>query len=285
MYNVKIKRYNDNEMQIKVYSYKVKCAKYDNFERREFENKKLDKYKFVDNPFTQSAILEISSDVEISDLVREEERKKEKNLHDTYKRTKTKIYDLARSNKWELFVTLTFNPEIVDSYDYELCVKKMSQWLNNLKKRKCKDLKYIIVPELHKSGRYHFHALFSNCSELSLVDSSLRDERGRKIYNLEHYNLGWTTATKIRNSSKASNYLTKYISKDLCCVTKNKKRYWSSKNLDVHEEITYLLSFEQQKSLLEQQTSQGFDIKFLKQLNYNIDGYECQQYVYEMYKA
>jgi hypothetical protein len=146
-------------------------------------------------------------------------------------------------------VTFTFNPAKVDSFDYSDCTKKLSDWIDNIKKRKCSNMAYIGVPELHESGRYHFHFLMANIDELEFIDSEKRTKQGDIIYNIGNYNLGWTTATKIKNTVKASRYITKYITEDLVQLTKNKKRYWNSKNLKLPEVKTYLFSDEQKEDL------------------------------------
>ena len=73
--------------------------------------------------------------------------------------------------------------------------------------------------------------LFNNYPEKFLTDSSHRDGKGRIIYNLTNYKLGYTTATIIDSVEASQHYITKYISKDLIELSKGKKRYWVSKNL------------------------------------------------------
>ncbi len=99
---------------------------------------------------------------------------------------------------------------------------------------------YLVVPELHKDGKaYHFHGLFSNIDNLGLVDSGKVDKNGNTIYNVGKYKFGFTTAERIRDLGRSCSYLSKYITKDLCVVTKGKRRYWSSRNvkLPVVEEL------------------------------------------------
>lgn len=155
-------------------------------------------------------------------------------LYSSMNRTKNKVYYLARSNDWEWFFTLTFDPVLVDSYNYDDCTAKLSVWLNNMRK-KCPDMKYLVVPEQHKSGRWHFHGLFANCDNLGFVDSGKRTKTGDIIYNVGKYRLGFSTATKVRDPRRVTQYIGKYITKDLCAVTKGKKRYWCSRNLDQAE--------------------------------------------------
>ena len=84
------------------------------------------------------------------------------------KRTKKKVYDYAKSNEWEWFVTFTFSPDKVNRYDYDECTKYLSKWFNNLK-RSSPALSYLVVPEQHKDGAYHFHGLFSGINERQIV--------------------------------------------------------------------------------------------------------------------
>lgn len=160
--------------------------------------------------------------------------KKEMSVKRSMRRTKGKVYDYSRANVWEYFVTLTFNPSLVDRYDFSDCVSKMTCWLNNIRKRKSPDLKYIGVPEKHKDGAFHFHFLFSNLGKLQLIDSGKKD-KGRVIFNLGDYKYGWSTATVVSDTSKVSNYITKYITKDLCSSSVGLKRYWNSRNLEIGE--------------------------------------------------
>lgn len=164
-----------------------------------------------------------------------------KSLQTSVSRTKQKIYDYAKANSDEFvyFVTLTFNPSKVDSYDYSLVTFKMTNWLKNIRK-KIISLKYIGVPEQHKSGRFHFHFLMNDISAI-LMDSGHKTKDGMSIYNLEAYKLGFSTATLIQDRERVSNYLCKYITKDLALQTKGKKRYWHSKGLSLPQESVDLI--------------------------------------------
>lgn len=146
-------------------------------------------------------------------------------------RTINTVYDLARSNVWEYFVTLTFNPEKIDSFDYSVVTKKLSNWLIVLR-RNNPNISYLGVPEKHKSGRYHFHFLFSNVN-FNLIDSGKLTDKGISIYNVGNYKWGFSTAVKIYDTVGISKYICKYITKDLCFETKGKKRYWRSRNLNL----------------------------------------------------
>ena len=165
-------------------------------------------------------------DLEMENMVAQEQR----SLRSSMGRTVNKVYYLSRSNDWEWFFTLTFNPEVVDSFDYTACTEKLSNWFTVMR-RSCPNMKYIVVPEQHKSGRWHFHGLFADCDNLGFVDSGKKTKDGDTIYNVGKYRLGWSTATKVKDPRRVTKYIGKYITKDLCAVTKGKKRYWSSRNL------------------------------------------------------
>jgi len=129
-------------------------------------------------------------------------------LNTSLSRTKQAVYDYARANKWDWFFTITFDPKQIDRHDYEQVSKKFSKWIDNIRQRKAPDMKYIIVPELHKDGAYHFHALVSNTGTLKIVDSGFKI-KGMNIYNISDFKLGFTTATQAKDTLKASNYITK----------------------------------------------------------------------------
>lgn len=146
-------------------------------------------------------------------------------------RTVTKVYHLARSNVWDWFFTLTFDPAKVDSFDYEQCVKSLKSWLDTIR-RFSPDMRYLMVPEKHESGRYHFHGLFAGCENIAFVESGHYTKSGDTIYNVGNYKLGWSTATRVKDNSRVVKYISKYITKDLCAVSSGRKRYWASRNLD-----------------------------------------------------
>ena len=74
------------------------------------------------------------------------------------------VYNYSLANDWDWFVTLTFDPQKVDRYNYSDCAKKLKNFID-VTRRKCPGLKYLFVPELHKDGAFHFHGLIA----LSLI--------------------------------------------------------------------------------------------------------------------
>lgn len=183
------------------------------------------------------------------------EKLQSRSEYNTLNRTRTKIYDYARCNDFKYFVTLTFNPELVDSFDIDASYKAMHLWLMHTRV-KFPELKYLGVPELHKSGRFHFHFLMSSDIESVLLDSGKRD-KGHVIYNVGSYRKGWSTAIELYDKEKVPSYMVKYITKDLKERSPNKKRYWASRNLALPECHSCFLDFESFGSAVE-----GFDVRY-----------------------
>lgn len=107
----------------------------------------------------------------------------------------------------------------------------MQKFLNNAR-RTSPNLTYLLVPERHKDGALHFHALIGNLNA-SMSDSG-RKWLHRPIFNLTSFKYGFTNFTRIENKQKTANYCRKYITKELM-TDKYKKRYWRSKNLQLPE--------------------------------------------------
>ena len=131
-------------------------------------------------------------------------------LERSMRRARGKLRRLALANEFRWFVTLTIDPEKCDSFDGAAVVKKLNAWCSNMVQRK--GLRYILVPERHKSGRIHFHGFFNDC--LEVVDSGHTDKQGHPIFNLPQWSLGFTTAIELYDDYvKAVGYVCKYVGK------------------------------------------------------------------------
>lgn len=147
--------------------------------------------------------------------------------------TKNRLYNIARSNTWDWFITLTFDRNETDSSDYVAVTKRLQKFLNNLQQRSCPDLKYLIVPELHKDGiHYHFHGLLADCGGLQFSYSGYDTKDGDPVYNILNWKHGFTTATQITDTRRACSYITKYITKESQIFLKEKNRYYASRNVN-----------------------------------------------------
>lgn len=159
--------------------------------------------------------------------------------------SKNRIYNIARSNTWQWFITLTFDRNNNDSSDYEIVTRRLKTFLNHLQQRKCPDMKYLIVSELHADKEhYHFHGLLSNVDNLRFCFPGKFDKKENPIFNILDWTYGFTTATQVKDTNRASSYITKYVTKDIDLKLKNKKRYLCSRNID-RTEPEFMMMYEE----------------------------------------
>ena len=148
------------------------------------------------------------------------------------RRARAQLRRLALANSFDYFVTLTLDKEKIDRFDGEAITRRLNQWCSNMVKRH--GLRYVIVPERHKDGAWHFHGFFAG-DGLQAVDSGTikrpgikeprrpadeterqrwLEEGGRIVYNLPQWPYGFTTAMKLYGQySAAVAYVCKYIGK------------------------------------------------------------------------
>lgn len=221
-YNTKVVEYAHGA-EVKKYRYNVSRLTDKEKEKRKEEREK-EKSRLLTEPLKQQGFIDL-----------------ERSVQNSVSRTKQKIYDIARSNDWEWFITFTFDPKKINSADYDYLSTLLSSWFHNIKKRYAPELKYLVVPELHKDGlKYHFHGALSNVGNLQFIYRETID--GTDQYTLNQYNLGFSLCSQVKDNSRFCSYITKYITKDLCAVTKGKKRYWASRNLDKPKETLLTIS-------------------------------------------
>lgn len=248
VYNVRLYSYADDRKQVRIYSRPVVSGSV--LEKR--TEKRLNTMK--NNKSGSSARTQKQID-----------QSREKSMN----RTKNKIYEIARSNQWEYFITLTFNPQKVNSKNYDYVVQTVHEWIRKLKKEYAPDLYYILVPELHADGKkWHFHGLLGNTGNIQFTDSGHKSGDAI-IYNIAQFPYGFSTATKVRDSNKVSAYITKYITKDLCAVTENRKRYWVSTNVNRPAPVDYNMSPDEIACLLEDISE---DVMHMKTLEFSQAG-------------
>lgn len=260
-YNVKIITYPDLTKQYRIYQNTIGT---DDLSMAVRLHKKGER-----NPFDGKVCKEILVDIKdykdhVSDV--------------SLKRTKKKVYDYAKSNEWEWFVTFTFSPDKVNRYNYDECTKYLSKWFNNLK-RSSPALSYLVVPEQHKDGAYHFHGLFSGINERQIVWTGkyvIKRVRGlrskfvrtkEKIYKIGSYKLGWMTATRVREMEKVTSYIIKYITKDMLNGLHGRKRYWCSRNLVLPLEEVFTLDATD-RFILSQELDESSRFKKVSQVCY-----------------
>lgn len=168
--------------------------------------------------------------------VDDEELQKQRALEQAF-RTKRKIKYYCQSNDFNLFWTLTLDDAKVNARNYTYSRQKLQAWLK-YQREKYGKFDYLFVPELHKSGRIHFHGVTGKLSP-PLVEARypksnrLIKKKGIQIYNAENWVNGFSTVSKIQSREKSASYITKYITKELIAMPSafHQPRYFVSRGL------------------------------------------------------
>lgn len=165
----------------------------------------------------------------------EEQRKRTRSQISAIRR---KIKGYALTNDFTWFVTLTYNPQIVDSKNYDTAKNTFLKWCRRMRDT-YKKFDYLLIPELHKSGAVHFHGLLGNVSanfkeaqNTKTGKSIIRNNR--PVYNLSDWKYGFSDCEKIENPERSSVYITKYVTDALLTNKEmyHKKRYFNSQGLN-----------------------------------------------------
>lgn len=140
-------------------------------------------------------------------------------------RAKSTIRDLALSNDFNYFGTMTFDKELVDRFNIsDIC--DLLKVTFKAYKRKYNDFKYLYILEKHKNGAYHLHGLFSGLGDLYInqygyFNSSFFQQKLGKVNSF----------STIKHKGRTANYITKYITKD-CIRSPTRQLYFCSKGLE-----------------------------------------------------
>lgn len=167
-------------------------------------------------------------------------------------RTKRNIFSLAFCNDWDYFITLTLSSEKLNRKDISGFRLKFAQWMRDKKRRKGIDIKYLIVPELHRDLKnWHAHGFVMGVPAEDLHEFKIGDtfgkhiankiNEGKSVYNWISYSkrFGFCDLEPIESRQKAANYCTKYITKDMtrCISDLDKHVYFASQGLKKFERI------------------------------------------------
>lgn len=146
------------------------------------------------------------------------------------RRSRVLISDYVLCNKFDMWCTFTFNKQKHDRQDVNHCKSVMQLWLER-RKRKNHAFKYLIVPEYHKDGALHFHALISGYNG-TLKATKLKTKTNKIVHVITGYRAGNAQAVFIDDDyDRIIGYLKKYITKDMPLLY-GKRRFWCSTNLN-----------------------------------------------------
>ena len=142
-------------------------------------------------------------------------------------RAKNTITDIALANDFQYFFTLTFNTSF-DRNNLDQLRREWKKSLRLIKETFHIDLKYLIVPEQHKKGGWHFHGFLTKEIEKAFS----YNEYGYQVVELLQ-RLGFHNFQKIQKRERIASYITKYVSKNLANgIDGFKHSYFASLGLD-----------------------------------------------------
>lgn len=141
-------------------------------------------------------------------------------------RARERVYRIIEANKKRftnrkrrsVFFTLTTKDQIKDHKESN---KKIKVFIRRLNEYCGYKIKYIIVPELHKSNAIHYHGVFFNLPYIPV-----------RILSRDIWKYGYTDIQLPRKIRSIASYLSKYLTKDFQENTpKGTKTYFCSRGI------------------------------------------------------
>lgn len=152
-------------------------------------------------------------------------------------RAKNTVREVALCNKWDYFVTLTFDSRW-DRYDLQGRIKELMQWIQNENKQG-QNIRYVFVPEFHQDGAVHLHGLISGIKSAPRPDwwpASVNRKSDGTYYDIwpaysKRY--GYSSVEPVKDMVAVGFYVSKYITKSLAdkADMKGVHTYYRSKGL------------------------------------------------------
>ncbi len=178
-------------------------------------------------------------------------------------RTRSTIYELSSCNPWEFFVTMTLDAHKYDRFNLKKFHKDLSQYIRDFNKKYRLCIKYLLIPEKHNNGAWHFHGFFMGLPKNFLHKFSVNEHlpnklldrihAGKNVYTWPAYvnKFGFSNFEPIDNLEAVSKYITKYITKDFIeSITElNAHKFYASQGLKKAEVLHQGLIFKALPSL------------------------------------
>ena len=181
-----------------------------------------------------------------------EENRRSESERTSRSRTIRVIRELAACNDWELFVTITLSPGKWNRYSpdnlRDVLKENARRWRRlNRKNHDNVPFAYLFVPERHADGATHLHGFVKGIPSALLRKYTMDDvengpplpyaictkvREGQEICCCPEWEeqYGWNTLEPVVDPDRAANYMTSYITKDLCSQP-YEHRYFRSRGL------------------------------------------------------
>lgn len=247
-FNTKIKIYPNG------YSNTIYCSS-DIFRNPDYEKRESEIYT---NSFPVLPPLDPTTELYAEHILQDQDKRIKHHSgeirEDNLKRSREHIFDIVLLNDFKYFITGTFaDNEDLDRTDPKEVIKPLLQWFKHQVQRR--GLQYVLVAERHKKNGIHIHSLVNDVLPLTysgrrlykgqawIEEDILKEQKSfegyKKIYNIDNWRFGWSTAIKCdTNKLRLGRYVTKYITKEQKKIFG--KYYWSSKNIEREPKIILL---------------------------------------------
>lgn len=155
-------------------------------------------------------------------------------LRNSISRARSKVFEYAMCNDFDYFVTLTLDKNKLDRYDLKEFIKKLGQFIRDMRKKYKSDIQYLLIPEMHKDGAWHMHGLMKGIPEEHLTINEYNYLTWEDYVN----RFGYISISKVQDKLACSKYITKYITKDFGQgIDKGSKLYYASRGLKTAKKI------------------------------------------------
>ena len=155
----------------------------------------------------------------------------------SYCRARSKVLQYLLCNQWDYFITITVSPERFDRWNLKSIHEYLSQWIRDYRKKYGVPFRYVLVPEHHKDGAWHFHGMIAGiCPEhVSSFVPGLHPRdlviKGYKNFGKLADAVGYVSMSELKNPVGAAFYVTKYITKEHACSDFYDHLYYNSQGL------------------------------------------------------
>jgi hypothetical protein len=174
-----------------------------------------------------------------------EENTAETRFKNSLSRSRSAIVELALCNDWDFFATFTLNKEKYDRMNLQKWRKDFTQYIRNNRKSTNEHIKYLLIPEHHRDGAWHFHGLMMGIRRETLQAFDIA-KHPRKLVKagyrfhagiLERF--GFNSFAPIRDSLAVSVYVSKYVTKQTAKINlaSGAHLYYASQGLERKKEI------------------------------------------------
>lgn len=156
-------------------------------------------------------------------------KKNNQKLKNNISRALTTCREIALSNDWQYFITLTLDPTKYDRFDLCKWHKDLSVFFRLYNRHFNCSIKYLLVPERHSNGAWHMHGLIAGIQDSSIVTNV----NGYISWDEYCKRFGYCSLGSIKNSVAVSFYISKHLGKQLYngVLDLNSHLYYCSRGL------------------------------------------------------